>query len=370
MKKTLYALVVLVGLAALLAPPAAPQASTSTLKATLARYWDLDGAAGDTQAIVATATAADSTTYTVVASPDVPRPIRMTVVDANSSIVSGTVTVTGTLADGTKVTSTFTFAGGGSTTLTPSPDYNYATITSVISGVLTGEGVGDTISVGTTTATITWSYPFAFGRKLQDSQGRNYADAFYWKELSVPIKIKTTGSSTTVAALTTGTNPFALLSVGDILQLNYKGNSFERAITAKASNDSVTVDTAVDIGTAGSYFRFKTIMVGADSEDGWIGVGNMDSIRYDINIIQMNGTGGIDSKVECRLAQGTPVVVIGTTNTTAAGVVDNSVDLQAAGPFDQCRLGIKWNTSDDGTDTTTAQEQITIQFAGQLRGGR
>jgi len=154
--------------------------------------------------------------------------------------------------------------------------------------------------------------------------------------------------------------------VGDLLWFKYKGDVLERAVTAKASNDSVTVDTAIDLGTDGVYFQYKTMFAGADTEDGYVPIANMQSIAYTVNIAQMNGTGGIDMHVQCRQQGGPPVILL-TDNSTAAEILVFSLDFETGGPFDQCRIGFKWGTADDAVDTTTLQERITVVFEGIMR---
>jgi hypothetical protein len=79
----------------------------------LAIAWDMDGEAADDDQIVAVATFADSTTFTLAAQPDTCRLVDITVTDADSSITAGVLTVTGTDCWGDALVCTFTAAAGG-----------------------------------------------------------------------------------------------------------------------------------------------------------------------------------------------------------------------------------------------------------------
>ena len=129
--------------------------------------------------------------------------------------------------------------------------------------------------------------------------------------ISTPIKplgrIKTTGSSTTVDTLTANKLPFILASVGDIIYANTftatgttPGPKTGRVITAKASSDSITVDTAWDLGTVGEGFElWKITCADTTLSTGWTNIkANLSTQAY-MSIDQMVVTsGGIRVKLE------------------------------------------------------------------------
>jgi hypothetical protein len=81
---------------------------------------------------------------TIIAQPDVPRNITITITDANDS-ASGTVVLVGVDAAGRALTDTFVF-GGGTKVFTGTK--MYATLTSATVSGVAGAAAGDTIQVG------------------------------------------------------------------------------------------------------------------------------------------------------------------------------------------------------------------------------
>jgi hypothetical protein len=135
-----------------------------------------------------------------------------------------------------------------------------------------------------------------------------------------------------------------------------------RRITARASADSITVNANVTIPTAGAQFSWWKISAGTTAESGWFPMSPQETIFIDIT--QMDAT-SIDYKAECRYRfwdfVTTPIIVAGPTNVTAAG--NGRVVIEGGDRYDQCRVGFKINT-DDGADTTTHAEKITVAIYG------
>lgn len=88
--------------------------------------------------------AADGATCTGIVQPDVPRNVKLTITDGNTSISAYSITVAGKAPDGTTITETFTFADG----LTPTGSKIFASITSWTINSIVGDGSGDTLDVG------------------------------------------------------------------------------------------------------------------------------------------------------------------------------------------------------------------------------
>lgn len=98
--------------------------------------------------IVNTVDAADGV-QSLAAQPDVPRKLQVRIVDANSSISAGTLTLVGVGARGQAVGQVIPLTGGTQTVTT---DDAYATLTSATIAGLVGAASGDTVGIGPATA--------------------------------------------------------------------------------------------------------------------------------------------------------------------------------------------------------------------------
>lgn len=203
---------------------------------------------------------------------------------------------------------------------------------------------------------------------------------------SILTKISTSGSSTTVAAVTSTSAPFNLVSVGDLIQFNLTSPGAAgsavvttRRVTAKASADSITVDTAVNIPTAGVTFSYYKFTAGAGA--GWVALGeNATGFEIYTQLDQLNvGANSIGFKIEGRYTDAANVVTAfniwpGTNSSTAkceSGTFSsgfcNYTAVNTVPPFasmglthpSQVRLVTKINTADDGGDTGADAESIT-----------
>lgn len=178
--------------------------------------------------------------------------------------------------------------------------------------------------------------------------------------------IKTSGSSTTVTEVTTDSLPFTLLSVGDQIFVN--GNT--RYITAKASGASITVNSAVNIENGGSGYPFtwNKVSCGTAITDGWIPVADAREVTVKIQVDQLNVTGGINAKIQCKDNNqditvfqvypdpaDTATAECHTMNFTAV----NACAYIVPGTWDACRVSLDIGTADDGGDLTTNAEDIT-----------
>jgi hypothetical protein len=182
--------------------------------------------------------------------------------------------------------------------------------------------------------------------------------------------VSTSGSSTTVAATTASTGPFTDVAVGDILYILSSGPQTApvvRYVTARASADSITVDTAITLTAA--TFTFKRRSCGTAASSGWVDVSTAWDVKVAWRISQQDTTGGISIVVYCKdnddSGTGTRVYppnntggtrecedtgIFATTTTGCAVTIPEG--------WDSCRLGMKIVTADDGADTTTHTEQV------------
>lgn len=183
-----------------------------------------------------------------------------------------------------------------------------------------------------------------------------------WRE--VKIKVKTSGSSTTVTSNTASTSAFLNVAIGDELLVTVGdmgllangsavtttvGAETRRYVTARASADSITINSAVN-WSAGYTFYFRR-RVCSTTSSGWLGVQGLDSITFHFQIDQINAT-SIDAKVECRVRGSVDfVTTVWSKNYTAVGSDSTGVNLSSL-DYDDCRLAMKLNT-DGGAQKVT-----------------
>lgn len=355
MKRMILALVALLSLVG-----QAQAASTHKRTYTLAARMDLDGAAASATAIHSADAITDSASFTIDAQPDSPRLLVATLTDADSSVTC-TYTVVGTTANGVSVTATTTLSGGSGAKVL-APVYLFATVTSASVGVCTGEGGGDTVSLGTSgnPAPVYFS---TYGRRPLTSQDIRGFD-FDWRNEG-PKKI--TDSSSNFVGVDLTQNVFANLDTGDILQINVSGELFERVVTAKVDADTVTPESVVLIPDAGVSFIYRKDYRGPDDNDAVIPVGGFDAGTF-VFLFHVLGN---DAKVrvQCRiLGAGSGWVLVDNSAITATATLSTklvTVDFRLIG-YDECRAGLEWATNDADGDAGAELEIITIQFVGTL----
>ncbi len=359
-----------VALAASLGTPAFAQTSPQYQKSTiLASAYDVDGEAADTDQVVASATLADSTSYTVAANPDTCRLVDITVTDADSSITAGVLTIVGTDCWGDALTTTFTFAAGGSGVKTlvvsaggkASAAY-YKTVTTVDTGVLTGEGVGDALIVGYSGAPgKIWPM---YGRREDTPSGLRRVDIF--GEYPVEALVTSGATSVDVVAVSASTTaPFQNVAVGDILIFNLKGEMTWRRVVTRADADTITVNAGIVIPAAGKYFSFKRFYFSGDPIDGWFPVQGFASVSFLYDVDANVATGGVTSSIECKSdgVDNDTAFEVDTDNVAsgAVGTLFSNVDLLVSGVYTHCRASVRIGTGDDG-DTAAEDVNILVGF--------
>lgn len=360
----------LVVLALLGLPLVASSQTVEVRRATLLHAFDLDGEAADADQIVTAANGdlTDSKTFTITADPDVCRLVDMTVTDANSSITDGTLTVAGVGCLGEAKSCTFTFAAGGSgvKTLTCADGSGayFSDVTSVTTGALTGEGGAgvDLMTLGyTSNSAVGWAM---FGAKITAPNGQPGVNPFG----SVEVRKAITTSdalSTTVTGVDSDADAFELVSAGDLIEFSVAGQAYERKVTAKASADSVTVNAAVNIPSAGVTFRLRKLYFTTNpAHQAYVPVAGYSTAIFTWSVAANANTGGVTSRLQCSDAQGpdfptTSWVGIGcstcdrdengeqnvASGSSLSPTVD-SIDLTLL-PFTFCRFGHYFGTGDD-----------------------
>ena len=333
---------------------------------TLVSNFDLDGAAASATAVHSADAITDAASFTIDAQPDTPRLLVATLTDGDSSISACTYTVVGTNAQGATITTTATLTGGsGAKTLATT--YYFATVTSASVGTCTGEGVGDTVSLGTSGNPPT-QYFVAYGAELKDSQGYRRFSPWEWFTPTPPVKVKTTGSSASLTSNTASSGALTPIGLWDILR--FVGRTTlereiqeERGVFTDTDDDNVVLDAVVDL-TDGYYYKYKKHFKGPDSEDGIIPVGAFSggTASCVFNVVQMGNN--LSTFMYGRIVSaGGDWIQIDTDALTAAGTVISTVDLRTI-PYDQVRCGLGWAANDTDGDTGAELEKITIQFVG------
>ena len=177
--------------------------------------------------------------------------------------------------------------------------------------------------------------------------------AFYGDQSELLGGVTTAGSSTTTTAVA-GT-PFNQIAVGDIIRAS-KGNVtsggvsvdnfFVRLVTAKASETSLTVNSAWDLSATGGYAgSMQKLEQGTAATSGWFWTGGLSSKHVKINVETLAATNiimSIEGKYEDPDATGVDIVPEQTY--TAAGSDD--VTITEDWPF--MRVGLRHTGA--GTD--------------------
>lgn len=170
-----------------------------------------------------------------------------------------------------------------------------------------------------------------------------------------PLLIVTAGNVVTTTAKTASTAPFRGIDVGDEIKLALDGVPTYRYVATNADDDTITVDTAWDLGTTGRSFYWRELVCGTGANDGRIIVGaGAQQVVFDISIAAFNAT-SLNFIVEGRNpGAGTAWTPIDTKDYTATGGGAIVVNLLR---FNEYRLGVKV-TGDTGANTTTAKVTV------------
>jgi hypothetical protein len=357
---------------------AAPAAAQNRI--VLAQSWDLDGLAVDDNAIVEAATLVDSKDdYTIAANPDVCRYVDITLTDADSSITSGTVTITGTDCLGQVKTATYTLDSNGSGVILADSTVRsayFATVTKVENGVLTGEGgAADTLEVGYATYMPVLKTAYGNIRGSQD-------DAYQWIDLGSRRRLSqdlvtTNGVLTTaLTEVTTDDDPFDFMGVNDMLFFNIDGVIHQRMIVTYTNDSNVVLNQAINIPAAGVGVEVSFFQESSDPRDIFaVNVGPWDSATFGWQQTADGiNTGGTTRTLECTYNQG-PDFSTGvwftvstelTATTTAVAPASDTIDLSLA-PFSYCRTTFTIATGDDDD---TGKEDIDLYVVLRKNYGR
>ena len=360
-------------LAAVLLFAGAASAQYNVQRVPIAVAYDLDGLGVDADYnVLATQIADSKADYTISAQNEICRVNTVTIVDGDSSITAGVVTVTGTdcWGDALVCTHTFTDANKGSGTkslVLSSGTANtcaFKTITEVKTGVITGEGgAADTLSVGYP-ALSGYVYPI-YGVR-EEANGHRFINPFKTARASDDVTV----DGTALASYNTLGGGFCnACSVGDLVYLTYGGKTFERRLVAVASADAATMDLALPSAvapatTARVRMDLKHRWLLREDQDAWIPVAGAESAFVVFDVDANADTGGVISSVECSVQNAftsdafDPIVQVDTDTVASAATGTNttSIDLRLAG-YTHCRVGMQFGTTDDAD---AANEDINV----------
>lgn len=198
------------------------------------------------------------------------------------------------------------------------------------------------------------------------------------QEFSIPVRVADATSTTM-----TGTGAFTNVAVGDMIrgtdQPASGGETFTNSVVARASADSITINTALSgevnpTLTSATIFA-RNISCGTGINSGAFPISKYGRTTIQIDITQMvlvtPGTSTVSTRLLCRtgnLSQWLQVYPVLTPPTVTASFVDLAVvggwAKEVNGTYSQCRVGMKIVAADDAGDTGTNAEQVTITLRG------
>ena len=199
---------------------------------------------------------------------------------------------------------------------------------------------------------------------------RGRAQSPWLEPIQSNVPIETSGSSTTVTAVTAGTNPFSAIAVGDVLIVYHDNTTDVRLVVAKTDADEVTVDVAVD-WSAGYPFSWLQTTCGTTSTDGWLNVEGFEVVQMTVQY-EAGDLDTLDVAWFCKekgLGANAIRVYPGPSSDCGDGSLSGTVCTFAStgqgltvrvphNAFSQCRVGLKYGSSDGGT-----REQVTTTLS-------
>lgn len=248
-------------------------------------------------------------------------------------------------------------------------------------------------------------YPVSQGKPLAsgaaDSRVSNVLET-----IKSNVRITTSGAeSTTVTAAVASSAPFAAVQAGDFIRFRtgdpggligkseadqlHDGQVPWLKVVTRTNANSITVNQAVFIPTTGVPFEWRRVLTSSQIGYGWVPTRSFDVAKFSVKIDQQNTTTGISVQVQCRddlpgldtlsehIVYPYPGATcnFGTLDTsecvfTGAGALNNLVvTIDNAGAWQECRVGLKLDSTDDGNDLTTNLELIRVDFVGYSKGG-
>lgn len=205
----------------------------------------------------------------------------------------------------------------------------------------------------------------------------------YGAPLAGVARVTNSASSTTVTGSDLTLDVFAAVEAGDVIYIHDGSTSttYTRGVLSKTDADNVVVDEAVNLGGNNFSWTYRDQTCGTAVTSGWVSAAGMDNLSVGIFFTNISDDGnGIDVRIEGTIqsADGTTNLVqvwpskdvaaaASVQNFTTEGITSN-LFVNITSPLDSLRIGMFFNTADDGTDTTTDAEQITVILFGSQIG--
>ena len=168
--------------------------------------------------------------------------------------------------------------------------------------------------------------------------------------------IKTTGSSTTVTAVDTAVRPFAVLAVGDLIDIFQPMTAvISRAVATKTSDNEITVSGAAITLAGTAAWQFRKVSSGTGASDGWQSFLDAQMggtpVNLQIDYPTLAATGGLDISIEGKGYEDSPITVVLTKNYASASAAGDTIAIEEHWPF--LRVGVKASSDATGTDAIT-----------------
>lgn len=184
----------------------------------------------------------------------------------------------------------------------------------------------------------------------------------------------TAAVSAAASTTLTSSSAFTNVSVGDMLIIKAStGIVYQKAVVAKASASSLTMSTPA-ITVTSAPFTWRKLTSGTTSAYGAFPVDGFSTFTVQVVIDQFSvSSGGISVQLECRAnpnaewAPAYPVATPPAAQVPFTATATGSYLLTTSGVYDACRVGLWLTGTDDGADTATNAEQVSIYTIGATR---
>jgi hypothetical protein len=200
---------------------------------------------------------------------------------------------------------------------------------------------------------------------LAGQQGDPYATAY-----DGPGAVETVGSNTTVTGVNAADDVFLVVDPGDVIFIRFQNGTVEdRVVVTNADDDTITVDTAIDLDVDGGYrWSYKKLATGTGETDGWISVAGYSIVQFGVQYDAGDVT-ALAATFECKSAAlgAKPIRVYpGVNSDCGDGTLNGKVcEFTTVGDrlyfkmphnaFAACRVGVAWVTAvGAGVDEITA----------------
>jgi len=183
-----------------------------------------------------------------------------------------------------------------------------------------------------------------------------------------PGQIETVGDSVTITGANLAEDVFLGVDLGDVIFIRRQnGTTEDRVVVTNADNDTITVDTSIDL-SSGVVWSYRKLICGTTVNDGWINTAGYSivqmGIQYDAGDVTTlaatmeckgGGLGAAPNRVYPGISSDCGDGTLVGTTCEFANTGDVLSFKIAHNAFTACRIGVAWVTADGGTrDEITA----------------